>query len=400
MRINRGRSTLTFRRQRRRLNCLPLTLLVGLVIVLVFISWEWLEEQLTAFLPTPGPSADLNAAERAFGSGDLQATIDQARQIWQRTPTNIDALNLLTQALIYRSYDDYDQTNDRTLALTYTTEAYERLASNPVVMAIHAYALQATGESIEAARIANQALSLQSNLPLAHITLSLAYNNVGGHAQALQQADLALAIEESVEAYRARALALGNLGRYEDALTAVNAALTANNRLLALHFERAAYAMNIGDADTATASYFSVLAFDADNAKANLRMCELSSTLRESDTALTYCQQASELAPTWADAWLTLGQEHYLRGEFAAAQAALNRCSTLQTIQGVPAEARYFDCWYLQGQSAEILGNCDALTTVYAEYQQMARAANLPQTWTYPPEGPAICTAPAGVTDR
>jgi hypothetical protein len=60
-------------------------------------------------------------------------------------------------------------------------------------------------------------------------------------------------------------------------------------------------------------------------------------------------------------------------------------------MQNVPLEERRFECWYLQGQAAEILGDCPSLIATYNEYRAMAAAAQIAETWVYPPEGPASC---------
>src|SRR5690606_24099902 len=109
-------------------------------------------------------------------------------------------------------------------------------------------------------------------------------------------------------------------------------------------------------------------------------------------SAIQFCQQVTELAPDWSDGWYQLGREYFLEGRFAEAQTHLNQCSTLQVMQHVPVDQRRFECWYMQGQAAEILGDCDGLLATYNEYRVMALDAGLRQTWLYPPEGPPGCT--------
>jgi hypothetical protein len=61
-------------------------------------------------------------------------------------------------------------------------------------------------------------------------------------------------------------------------------------------------------------------------------------------------------------------------------------------------------CWYLQGQSAEMLGDCDSLMAIRQEFLELIKQAELPQTWTYPPGGPpfraAATSAKATVQSR
>jgi tetratricopeptide (TPR) repeat protein len=392
MQIQRDRSRLTFRaRSSRRSGCLPMTLLVGILFGAVLASWDWLGERLSLITPQH-TSGDLRAASQAFDRGDLDAASSYARQVWAAHPDQTEALTLLVRALIYRSYSDFDRDSDRDAALQIASQAVERWPGNPDIMAIHAFALQAAGRPMEAARTADTVLNRKPNHTLARIAMSLAYARVGSYEIALREGQIAAAASDwPMDAHRALAISLSDLGRYHEAAAAVDQAISHNSRLLVLHFERALYAMQVGDADAATAAYFRVLAFDPDNVKARLRMCELSSTLREYETAIRYCQEVTERAPAWADGWYYLGREYFLQGDFATAQQNLNRCTSLLVMQNVAIPERRFECWYLQGQAAEILGDCDGLLATYNEFRTMAASAALPQTWTYPPEGPSIC---------
>jgi hypothetical protein len=66
-------------------------------------------------------------------------------------------------------------------------------------------------------------------------------------------------------------------------------------------------------------------------------------------------------------------------------------------MQNIPVDQRRFECWYLQGQAAEIVGDCPSLLATYNEYRAMAADQTVPQTWTYPPEGPPGCVTVTAV---
>jgi tetratricopeptide (TPR) repeat protein len=149
--------------------------------------------------------------------------------------------------------------------------------------------------------------------------------------------------------------------------------------------------LQIGDVDSATHAYYQVLTVDPGNVKVRLRLCELSSMMRERDEAIHYCEEVTQRAPSWSDGWYQLGREYFLQGNFESARDGLHRCSTLQVMQDVPVSQRRFECWYLQGQAAEILGDCQTLVTTYNEFRAMTADVDVQQTWTYPPEGPPQC---------
>ncbi len=396
MQIRRDRSRLTFRK-RRRGGFLPFALLLGVIFGVAAFSWDRIEQWLNA---APGqPDVNLQAVEQAFARGDLDATIDFARQLFDSNPEQAESLLWLTRALIYRSYTDYDRAIDRETALELTTNSLQRMPGSRDVMAIHAFALQANGQPASAARLAQRVLDREPNNPLARLVLALSYGGVGAFEIALrenrQAAEDARLLDRAmqVDVLRALAISYSDLGRYQDAIETVERAIDLNDHLIPLYFELALYALHIGDADAATVAYFQVLAYDSGNVKARLRMCELSSLLREHDTAVRYCTEVIELAPDWAEGWYHLGREHFLQSDFRTAQEYLHRCSSLQVMQGVPVEERRFECWYLQGQAAEIIGDCEGLLATYNEFRAMAADDALRETWTYPPEGPPGCVA-------
>src|SRR5436190_236985 len=117
MRIQRDHSRLSFRRHsRRRSGCFSLALMVGLLVAVGAISWNWLGARLNSGAQ-PVESDDLRTAADAFASGDLEGTIAYTRQALEHNPQNDDAVMLLVRALIYRSYSDYNRAVDRDSAL-------------------------------------------------------------------------------------------------------------------------------------------------------------------------------------------------------------------------------------------------------------------------------------------
>jgi tetratricopeptide (TPR) repeat protein len=368
-------------------------LLLGIVAGTMALTWAWLERRQEA----AAPSDDLlRAAQNAFSRGDLDLTVTLARQYLASNADDSTAVRLLARALVYRSYSEYNRGVDRESALQLTTEAVSRTPNDLELLAAHAFVLQAAQQPASAADVARRALERQPNHTLARTALALAYGGAGSFEIALReslQAVQTASADDALDALRALAISYGDLGNYEEAARTVERALTFNPQLITLYFERALYALQLGDADSATVAYFQVLVYDPDNVKARLRLCELSSMLREHDSALEYCREVTQYAPSWAEGWYQLGREHFLQGDFANAQQSLHRCAALQVMQNVPVPERRFECWYLQGQAAQILGDCDALIATYNEFRSMTANEEVQQTWIYPPEGPPGCAA-------
>jgi tetratricopeptide (TPR) repeat protein len=369
--------------------------MAGVLLGVVVLSWNWLERRLMSVSTTQTDASDLVGSGRdAFARGNLDGAIEFARQALDIAPNNSDALVLLAQALVYRSYVDYDREGDREAALELTTEALQTRPTDDDLRAAHAFALQANRQPAAAADAARRVLERQPDHPLAQTALALAYAVAGSHEISLRESLRAVrAHPDLMDAQRALAISYGDNGNYEAAVRTIEQAIALNSGMIPLYFERALYALQLGDADSATYAYMQVLALDPDNVKTRLRLCELSSLLREREAAVGYCTAVTTRAPTWSEGWYHLGREYFLQGNFEAAQRNLNQCARLQVMQNVPVEERRLECWFLQGQAAEIRGDCAALLTTYNEFRAMTLNRSIEQTWTYPPEGPPGCAS-------
>lgn len=395
MKATRSSARYFVRPLRRFRGCAPLFVLVLVATAVVVSGRHWIEQRLNPNRSTHS-AADLPAAFAAFEDGDLGKAADYAAQVLERDGPDIAAYELLVRALIYRSYSEIDRASDRESALRISREAVVQLPRSQDLQALLGYALQANGYADEAGRIA---LRIAERLPkhvLARIVLSLSYGSRGIPGAALREAEIGLDLARETgrfewEAHRAVALAYSALGNYREATAHIEQAIGYSGKLIPLHFEAALFALQVSDIDRATVSYYRVMALDDGNAKVRLRLCELSDRLLERDSALRYCREVTELAPAWSEGWYKLGRLLFLGGDYANAQSALSQCSRLQVETEVDVKARRLECWYLQGQSAEIRGDCAGLMTVYREFLDMVERAQLPQTWSYPPGGPTIC---------
>lgn len=399
MRFQRTSSYFGYRppRKRRRSGCWSFLLLISLVGAVSTLTWSWLGRRLHVLPPQNPAGNPMGAAQAAFGQGDLDAAVSFASAALAVDPENYPALRLLTRSLVYRSYSEYNRGPDRARALRITQDAFERDPNAPEVLAAYAFALSANGQANAAAASARQVLETLPDHAFARTALAAAFSQAGAHEAALRESGRALenaaaSRDDQLDALRVLAFAYNSIGNYQQASRTLERALTINDRLLALQFERALYALQVGDYETATVTYYQVMVIDPANVKARFRLCELSSMLREHQAAVDYCGEVTRFAPGWADGWYQLGREHFLNGSFQQAQQYLHQCSVLQLAQNVPIPERRFECWYLQGQAAQINGDCAALIATYNEFRAMALDERIQQTWVYPPEGPPGCT--------
>lgn len=405
MRIHRDRSRRIFRRRNAWAGCLPWLTTLCLLFAVAFLARNQLREWFLNWFTPPVEFASLSDAQTAYDTGNLERSIAYAQSVYDNDASDINALVLLARSLVYYSYADLNQDAAREQALALTTAAIEETPYNMQVLGIHAFVLQANGFSEDAQRIALRVIRHEPESITARLALALSYASQGIFEAALRDGLRAVEIADAsapnwrADAYRVVAIAYSDLGQYTEAIETVEIAITHHRRLLALHFERALYAQQLGDMDSATAYYFNVIAFDETNAKARFRLCEISSLLGERDAAVDWCLQVTDAVPGWSEGWYQLGREYYLKGDWAQAQEALGRCSMLQVAQDMPIEERRFECWYIQGQAAEVLRDCETLIPLYEEYQTMALEADLAQSWVYPDGVPTVCASATAVPE-
>ena len=343
------------------------------------------------------PTADASeAARRAFQNGDLETSIERARSALAANPEDSQTAALLTRALIYYSYADFGREAMLVEASEVAAQAVQQQPSDPDTLAAQAFALQANGDVNPSVQLAERVLADHPQHSIARTTLALAYARAGNFTVALQQSQQALQdADDTVDAFDARravAISTADLGNYQQAGNLLDSLIDDYDAMVPLYYERALYARQISQIEVAENAYLRVLQLQPSNIKASLRLCELTEGEGERVSAEEYCRQVTQRAPTLPAGWYRLGRLHFLDGNFSEAQRTLNRCSSLQVLQNVSSEQRIFECWYMQGQAAEILGDCAGLIATYEQFQNIAAAdPTVRQTWTYPPEGPPMC---------
>src|SRR5690606_16132644 len=221
MRVQRYNSRLSFRnRRRRKTGCLPSAILLGILVGVGMLSWNWLQTRLANGLAAPPGGSTINdrlaAALQAFNRGDLDSAVQISRDILSEEPDQPEAVVLLARALIYRSYSDYNRAVDRQSALELTSEVVTRVSGNPDLLAVHAFALTAGGNPAAAAEVAQRALDIDPDHALARTAMSLAYGSVGSFEIAMRESQRAGEGRGwAVDALRAAALSYSNVADYQ-----------------------------------------------------------------------------------------------------------------------------------------------------------------------------------------
>src|SRR5690606_25703979 len=238
----------------RRSGCTPLTLLTGALAGLLVIAFGWLAGIV---MPAPQPAVvGLDSVRRAFDSGDLDAAVDAAEKALAASPGQAGAGLGLVRSLICPSYTDATRSADRQRALEIAASAASRAPSNPDAQSALAFALHAAGRPLEAFKAAESALRADPTHTFARVVYGLSYAGAGSFDRGIVQVQQAVKAEDfRVDALRALAVIQSDTGRYRDAAQTIDQAIALNWGLIPLHFERALYALQIGDAGAANTSY-------------------------------------------------------------------------------------------------------------------------------------------------
>jgi tetratricopeptide (TPR) repeat protein len=178
--------------------------------------------------------------------------------------------------------------------------------------------------------------------------------------QALEAGNTAVEKDpNSVDARRALAGALSFYGEYDAAIQQYEFAIQLHPRLSALYFELAGYYAALGNYDAAIAAYDQVLINDPNSVKAYTRKCETYFTMRSDNLAQEACEQATELDPSYPEAWRQLGMVQYTRKNYEGSIESFETCNRLQNEQGIAVADQEIACYYLQGLAHALLAECD-----------------------------------------
>lgn len=380
MYIRRDKSNLHFGRQARRrgsrglLVVWTIVMLMALGVLMRFNtvqSWV-LASVLSDATPTLDPVTRAQLGERAYLAGDIETAIQHYEQAAAVDPENINILFEYGRMLVYRSYAGRSFFTYAEKALEVAQQAMEIAPDNPQANALLSLALVSNGRAEEAISAGLNAEQLAPNYAEAKAYLATAYYYAGRPNQALTKADEAVkANPDSVDARRALALALAYVGEFTAAVQQYERAIQIHPRLDVLYFELALYYKALNNYDASIAAFDQILAMEPDNVKAYVRKCETYFTMREDQAAQEACEQALQLDPNYPEAWRQLGMVQYTRRNYEGSIESFEKCSELQTQQGVPLVDQEIQCYYVRGLAHTLLARCDEAWPVLQTALQM-----------------------------
>ena len=378
MRIQRDYSRPLFT-QRKRTN--PWTILMlGVVIggILVFISLQFDQLQLNTLeaigmAPTSTPFASDLASEGMmyFQAGDLENALEMMDTAVKQQPDNINYLFEYGWLLIE---------NDRTEEALSVAEHAIRVAPNDA----RSYALKGRAlmwdNPSEAILASIQGTDIDPNFAPLLAIQGVAYTNLGRWQEGIRQSRRAIELDP-VDAFvqRSAYYPMVYVGRYQDAIDALESAININPNLVNPYFELAyIYTFNqVNEPEMALAIYYHITEMEPDNAKAYLRICETYAQVENAqfDVAQPYCDQALIIDPSYAPAYRQRGQMQYNRRNYEGAIESFEECERFT----VNSEDIEIECVYLRGLAHWFLSECDPAWELLLRARDLASAQGYDQ---------------------
>jgi tetratricopeptide (TPR) repeat protein len=295
-----------------------------------------------------------------FTKGDLEGAAQDYDRAFKQQPNNINYIYEYGKVLLELSR--YDQ------ALTLADRAIEIAPGDVRGYALKAHTLAWT-DSATSVTVSIQGEQINPNFSPLYSARAIAYTQLGRYQLAEENGWKAINLDPyDLDARRAMAWPLIYLGRNGEAIEQLEQAISINPNLSSPYFQLAFEykSLRLNQPEMAIAIYEHILAnlqlSPADEAKANLRICETYSTAIRAryDWAEPYCQRAIEINPNYGSAYRELGRMQYQRRNYEGSIESFETCERLKN----PDERGDIECWSLRGLAHYWLADCDKAWTV------------------------------------
>lgn len=397
MQIRRDRSALHFgRRARRRGPSWFFGFWLVAMAAAIGVIWQFSRVQtqvLAVVVGPPTPTTDAvtlaQLAEDAYWDGDLPNSILYYAQAYELTPDDMGIMFEYVRNLVYGSYEGRGFGFRSERALEVAEAAVAKFPNDPRALAAYTLALVSEERGEEAASAGIRAVDRAPEWAEARAYLSMAYREQERWLNAQETAQKAVDLNpNSVDARRSLALAMAFTGQFDIAISQYEQAIQSHPRLNVLYFELAPYYLVKQNYDAAIQAYDRVLANDSRNVKAWTRKCETFFQQRNDISARESCEQATELDPTYPDAWKQLGMVQYTSRNYEGSVDSFRTCIQLMTDAGWPLEDFLAECYTYQGLALHFLDECIDAMALFETSIQIGVGGRLEEL-TY--EGMALC---------
>lgn len=391
MRIKRDYSRPFFGSRRRRLpgrNLLPVLLLLAMALAFFWLQRDTLQYaalDLVGLAPTPTPFASELATRGAAlaQAGDLAGAAAHFLRAVEQRPDNLDYLYEYGKLLIELDRAQ-EVLEEQPLfgGLTLADRAIALDSRDARGYALKARALVWVDEAADAIPVGTAGLEQNSDFAPLNAALGRAYTRIGRYQQGLDFSERAVELDPlDVEARRSYAIALIWVGRRYEAIGQLEDAAALQPRWKGPWFELAAQYLATDQDELAIATYDQILTLDRGDKRALLRLCQAWAKVGRNDQAQGYCQDALDVDPQYAEAWIEIGRAKYTRRNYEGSIEAFENCADFGSTA--------IECWYLRGLAHYYLGQCDEAWTILNEA--------LPMTLRLAEPGPIVANIREGL---
>ncbi len=285
---------------------------------------------------TRSPQSYSEEGEKQFSAGQLDKAIDAYTRATEQDPKAIENWIRLARIQVYAQRpEDAVQSAERAVFID---------PNNSTAHAVHALALDWTGDYASAGDAAQRAITLDSNNALAHAYYAEILVDQQRYAQARDEADLALSLDpNSMDVYRAYGYFMEATSNYEEAIQYYQSALKINPNLGFLYMKIGVMFRTLGakaQTDEELERYFQL----------SIEYFQRASSINPNDTApyisiaVTYTQwgqyavaaqyleEALKIDPANADVHGELGKVYFRNLNYESAVielgCAIDGCST------------------------------------------------------------------------
>ncbi len=165
----------------------------------------------------------------------------------------------------------------------------------------------------------------------AHYKRGVSLHNLGNYDHALEAFDAAIAVDPGyAEAYNYRGIVLVILERHQEALTSFNKAVALKPDYAECHNNLGIVLQDLGRWDEALASFDRAIALKPDNARAHNNRGAALSDLRRIDDALLSYEKAIALDPSYAEAFYNRGMVMHDAKRFDEALVSYDKATALR----------------------------------------------------------------------
>ncbi len=311
--------------------------------------------------PTRFPSQHAQQGITLYTEGQVEEALAEFEIAVGQRPDNIDYLYEYGRILI--ELDDYNQ------AAAIGDRAIAAAPKDPRGYALKARALMWSDPGA-AIPIAVSGLEHDADFAPLHAALAIAYTNIGRYSEGYQRGRLATQLDPlDAFSHRAFAIPLIYTDRRNEAIAALEQAVAINPNLTAPYFELALQYRQQDYQEMAVGIYRRILELEPGSAKAYLRICQTYAEVGEFLAATPFCETATELDETYADAWQWLGQMRYTRRNYEGTLEAMEKCVALGSTA--------VECYYMRGWSYYVLDQCPTAWDVLQEALRYTREPHI-----------------------